>query len=152
MSKGDHMTTARYLLDNKVNEVWAVSPDTTLREALKMMKDQDIGVVVVNDAQGMVGIFSERDFARAAVSDENLNLNTPVSELMTTQVYCVHGEDLIEDCMALMTAKHIRHLPVLLGKEVVGMISITDVVRDIVSQKDTTIRSLENYIMGREYT
>ena len=146
------MTTVRHLLDQKVNEVWAVSPDTTLRDTLKLMREHEIGVVIVNDAQGMVGIFSERDFARAAARDENLSFNTPVSELMTQQVYCVHSADLIEECMALMTGKRIRHLPVLLGKEVIGMISIGDVVREIVSQKDTTIRSLENYIMGREYT
>ena len=146
------MTTVQHLLDSKVNEVWSVSPDTTLREALKLMHDQEIGVVVVNNAQGMVGIFSERDFARAVARDENLSLNTPVSELMTQEIYIVRDVDMIEDCMALMTEKHIRHLPVLHGKEVVGMISIGDVVREIVSQKDTTIRSLENYIMGREHT
>ena len=146
------MTTVQHLLDSKVNEVWSVSPDTTLREALKLMQDQEIGVVVVNNAQGMVGILSERDFARAVARDENLSLNTPISELMTQEIYIVRDVDMIEDCMALMTEKHIRHLPVLHGKEVVGMISIGDVVREIVSQKDTTIRSLENYIMGREYT
>jgi CBS domain-containing protein len=146
------MTTVHHLLAQKSKEIWSVSPDSTLRDALKLMLEHEMGVVVVNDAQGMVGIFSERDFARAVARDENLSLNSPVSELMTTQVYCVHADDLIEDCMALMTAKRIRHLPVQQGKEVVGMISIGDVVREIVSQKDTTIRSLENYIMGREYS
>jgi CBS domain-containing protein len=146
------MTTVRHLLEHKVNEIWAVSPDTSLRDALHIMRDHEIGVVVVNDAEGMAGIFSERDFARAVARDENLDLSSPVSGLMTTQVYGVHKEDLIEDCMAIMTARRIRHLPVLQEKEVVGMISIGDVVREIVSQKDITIRSLENYIMGREYT
>ncbi len=145
------MTTVRHLLDQKANEVWIISPETTLRDALKLMLDQEIGALIVNDAQGMVGIFSERDFARAAARNEGLSLNTPVAELMTQQVYCVNSDGLIEDCMILMTEKRIRHLPVLQGKTVIGMISIGDVVREIVSQKDTTIRSLENYIMGREY-
>ncbi len=145
------MTTVRHLLNDKPDEVLTVAPATTLREALKLMNDHDIGVVVVIDEDKVQGIFSERDFAREVVRTDNLSLNTAVSALMTSQVYYVQPDQLIDDCMALMVDKHIRHLPVLEGGRLVGMISIRDVVREMVSSKDITIRSLENYIMGREY-
>ena len=145
------MTTVRHLLNDKPDEVLTVAPATTLREALKLMNDHDIGVVVVVDEDKVQGIFSERDFAREVVQKDSLSLDAQVSALMTSQVYYVQPDQLIDDCMALMVDKHIRHLPVLENGHLVGMISIRDVVREMVSSKDITIRSLENYIMGREY-
>jgi CBS domain-containing protein len=146
------MTTVKHLLSQKPNEIWSVAPVTTLREALKLMYDRDIGVVVVMAQEQIVGIFSERDFARHAARADELSLNTPVSELMTSQIYYVEPDQFIDECMAIMTEKHIRHLPVMKDKQLVGLISIGDVVREAVSQKDVTIRSLENYIMGREFS
>lgn len=146
------MTTVKYLLSQKPGEIWSVAPATSLREALKVMYDRDIGVVVVMAQEQVVGIFSERDFARYAARTEELSLNTPVSELMTSQIYFVEPDQLIDECMAIMTEKHIRHLPVMNNKQLIGLISIGDVVREAVSQKDVTIRSLENYIMGREFS
>jgi CBS domain-containing protein len=146
------MTTVKHLLSQKPNEIWSVTPATTLREALKVMYDRDIGVVVVMTQEQVVGIFSERDFARYAARTDDLSLNTPVSELMTSQIYYVEPDQFIDECMAIMTEKRIRHLPVMKDKQLIGLISIGDVVRESVSQKDVTIRSLENYIMGREFT
>jgi CBS domain-containing protein len=146
------MTTVRQLLTQKAGDIWSVTPDTLLQDALKIMYDHDIGVVVVVDNEEVKGIFSERDFARRAAREHNLKLDVPVKNLMTSQVYFVQPDQLIDDCMAIMSNRHIRHLPVLEKDRLVGLISITDLVREIVSQKDITIHSLENYILGREFT
>jgi CBS domain-containing protein len=146
------MTTVRQLINQKSGEIWSVAPDAPLAEALDMMYDHDIGVVVVVDQGKVAGIFSERDFARRTAVSKDLPLEEVVSDLMTSPVVYVTPDDSMDACMALMTEKHIRHLPVLENGRLVGMISIGDVVRDIVSQKDITIRSLENYILGREHT
>ena len=146
------MTTVRHLLMQKAGDVWSVTPDTPLQNALNIMYDHDIGVVVVVEKEQVKGIFSERDFARRASREHELKLDTPVKELMTSQVYFVNPDQLIDDCMAIMSDRHIRHLPVLEKNKLVGLISITDLVREIVSQKDITIHSLENYILGREFS
>ena len=146
------MTTVRQLLTQKAGDVWSVGPDAALQDALTIMYDHDIGVVVVVDKDEVKGIFSERDFARRAARDPELKLDTAVKNLMTSQVYFVQPDQLIEDCMAIMSNRHIRHLPVLEKDRLVGLISITDLVREIVTQKDITIHSLENYILGREFT
>ena len=146
------MTTVRQLLTQKAGDVWSVGPDAALQDALTIMYDHDIGVVVVVDKDEVKGIFSERDFARRAARDPELKLDTAVKNLMTSQVYFVQPDQLIDDCMAIMSNRHIRHLPVLDKGRLVGLISITDLVREIVSQKDITIHSLENYILGREFT
>jgi len=146
------MTTVKHLLTHKTDQVWSVVPETSLKDTLKFMFDHDIGVVVVVENGKVVGIFSERDFARAVARDPSLSLDTPVKKLMTGQVYFVKPDQFIEDCMALMTEKNIRHLPVMQNNQLVGMVSMRDVVREIVSEKDITIQSLENYIMGREFS
>jgi CBS domain-containing protein len=150
--KGGGMTTVRHLLLQKAGDVWSVTPDTSLQDALNIMYDHDIGVVVVMDKEKIRGILSERDFARRAAREHGCNLDSPVKSLMTSEVYFVHPDELIEDCMAIMTEKHIRHLPVLDKDKLVGLISIGDLVREVVSQKDITIQSLENYILGREFS
>lgn len=146
------MTTVRHLLDQKSAEIWSMRSESSVREALRVMYERDIGVVVVVDGDQVSGILSERDFARRMAVDTDFSLDTPVAELMTRAVVSVHPDQFMDDCMAIMTEKHIRHLPVLEGGRLVGLISIGDLVREIVSQKDVTIHSLENYIMGREFT
>ena len=146
------MTTVRHLLSQKAGDVWSVTPDTSLQDALNIMNDHDIGVVVVLDKEKIRGILSERDFVRLAAREHGLNLETPVKNLMTSAVYYVALDGLIEDCMAIMTEKHIRHLLVVEKEKLVGVISIKDLVREVVSQKDITIQSLENYILGREFS
>jgi CBS domain-containing protein len=145
------MATVWHLLNQKGREVWSVNPDQTVLEALELMYEKGIGAVVVLENDKIVGIFSERDFARFSAKKGSLSLYIPVNELMTQAVFTVHPDQSIDECMALMTQKHIRHLPVVDKGQLVGVISIGDVVREVISQKEITIHSLENYIMGREY-
>ncbi len=145
------MATVWHLLNQKGRDVWSINPDQTVLEALELMTDKGIGAVIVLENDKIVGIFSERDFARFSAKKGSLSLYVPVNELMTQAVFAVHPDQSIDECMALMTQKHIRHLPVVDKGQLVGLISIGDVVREVISQKEITIHSLENYIMGREY-
>ena len=145
------MTIVKQVLLQKGDEVWQVSPDTSLCTALKLMNEKKIGALMVCQAEKVLGIFSERDFARTAACDKILDMNTRVDELMTEEVYYVDPEKSIDDCMALMTEKHIRHLPVMQNGRLAGLISIGDVVKEVMAEKDISIHSLENYIMGRDY-
>lgn len=145
------MTTVKHILSEKPDEVLTVKPSSQLREALQLMTAHDIGVVIVVDEGKVQGIFSERDLAREVARQECIPLDTEVSTLMTKLVFFVTPDQLIDECMAIMVEKHIRHLPVMEAGKLIGMVSIRDVVREIVSSKDITIRSLENYILGREY-
>ena len=145
------MTIVRQVLAQKGAGVHSVTPNTKIRETLKLMADKDIGAVLVTDGDNIEGIFSERDFAREAAQNENINLDIPIRKLMTKLVYYVPPAITMDDCMALMTEKRIRHLPVVENGQLKGIISIGDVVREVISLKDVTIQSLENYIMGRGY-
>ena len=140
------MATVRDLLREKITQVWYVTPTSSVRDALKLMAEQKIGAVLVVEAGKIVGIFSERDFARKALLDA-INLDTPVGELMVTGVYYVTPDQSVDACMALMTARRIRHLPVLdANNHMLGVISIGDVVKQLILEKDSTIQSLEDYI------
>ncbi len=139
------MAMVKDLLHGKYTQVWYVTPSSTVLDALKLMAEQKIGAVLVVEAGRIVGIFSERDFARKAAS-ELVQLDTPVSDLMVRTVYYVTPEQTVESCMALMTARRFRHLPVLDGDKLVGVISIGDVVKQLMLEKDMTIKSLEDYI------
>ena len=145
------MTIVSQVLLQKGSDVWQVSPDTTLRAALKLMSQKKIGAVMVCQGEKVVGIFSERDFARMVAEEDNLALDTPVNKLMTGVIFYVDPEKSMDDCMALMTEKHIRHLPVIQNGHLAGLISIGDVVKEIITEKDISIHSLENYILGRDY-
>ncbi len=145
------MTIVKQVLLQKGAEVWQVAPDTTLRAALKLMGQKKIGAVMVCQGEKVLGIFSERDFARTAAEEDQLTLDTHVDQLMTEVVFYVDPEKSMDDCMALMTEKHIRHLPVMQNGRLTGLISIGDVVKEIITEKDISIHSLENYIMGRDY-
>lgn len=145
------MATVKQLLQEKGDEVWSVDQNATVLDALYVMDAKDIGAVVVLDGDQMVGIFSERDLARQASQNAALALHDPVSRYMTQLVYYVWPDQTIEECMALMTHRRIRHLPVMDGEHLVGIISIGDVVKQIISSQESTIRGLENYITGQEY-
>jgi CBS domain-containing protein len=145
------MTTVRQLLLQKGDSVWSVNPSTSIGFALKIMRDKDIGALIVIERDVVVGVFSERDFAREVGCKGCADLDAPVETLMSKPVFYVSPESFIDDCMALMTEKHIRHLPVIEMSRLVGVVSIGDVVKAIISEKETSIRSLENYIQGREY-
>jgi len=136
------------LLDNKGHQVWSIGPDDMIIQALKLMADKDVGALVVLDSGELVGIFSERDYARRVRLQGKDSADTPVREVMSTHVLYVRPDQNVEQCMALMTDKHIRHLPVVDRGELVGLISIGDVVKSVISQQVFVIQQLENYITG----
>ncbi len=145
------MSFVRQLLSQKSGRIHTVAPETALREVLKVMSKHDIGVVVVVDKDEIKGIFSERDFTRAFASNETPPLDSPVTKLMTHEVISVTPDTSIDECMILMTDYRIRHLPVVENKKLVGMISIGDLVKELIAERDGTIRGLENYILGTDY-
>jgi CBS domain-containing protein len=145
------MALVKDLFKVKGTEIWSVGPDTSVLDALQVMHEKDIGALLVQDSGGLVGIFSERDFARSIVDTGSCVINAPVKEYMTTKVYTIAPGNSIEDCMQLMTAKKIRHLPVMENDKLVGIISIGDVVKELIASKETTISTLENYIEGHGY-
>lgn len=140
------MKTVQQLLESKRYSVVSVMPSSTVLEALQVMADKEIGAVIVIDGEHLIGIFSERDYARKVVLQGKTSRDTPVREVMTDKVVCVRPEQTIDDCMGLMTDKRIRHLPVLDHKKVVGVISIGDVVKEMLSDKEFVIQQLESYI------
>jgi CBS domain-containing protein len=140
------MTTINDILKSKDGHVFTVSPQQTVQAALELMAAQQIGAVMVVDGNGIAGIFSERDFARKTLSIDNFHLGMPVSELMTSPVYFVHADHSIESCMNLMTEKRIRHIPVLDGERLIGIVSIRDVVKWLIADKTFVIQDLERFI------
>ncbi len=142
------MITVYHILQGKGNQVWSVSPDTLVYDALKLMADKNLGAVLVVEQGKLVGIFSERDYARKVILMGKSSKEIPVKEIMTEQVLYVRPNHSIEECMALMTNKRIRHLPVLEGEQLVGVISIGDVVKAFISEQEFVIKQLENYITG----
>ncbi len=143
------MMTVKQILDEKGRDVWTISPQAKVFDALKVLADKGVGALVVVEGGKVVGIISERDYARKVALMGRVSQETTVAEIMTTQVYAVHPETPAEQCMALMTEKHIRHLPVLENDRLAGVISIGDVVKAIMDQQRVTISNLENYIMGK---
>ncbi len=142
------MATVRQLLRTKGNEIWSVAPQATVYEALQIMSEKDVGALLVLDTGNLVGIFSERDYARKLILKGRFSKDTTVTELMTHEVLYVEPQSTIEDCMALMTAKRIRHLPVLEKERLIGIVTIGDVVKQIISDQEFTIRQLGTYITG----
>jgi CBS domain-containing protein len=147
-SEGAFMSTVRQMLRTKPAEVWTIAPEASVYDALQMMADKDIGAVLVVEGGRLVGVFSERDYARKVVLHGKSSRSTTVGELMTQVVFYVRPEQTIEECLALMTEKHIRHLPVLENERLIGIVTIGDVGKEIMSQQEFTIRNLETYITG----
>lgn len=143
------MHTVGQILRKKGHDVWSIGPDAMVYEALEMMAEKNIGALVVLEEDELVGIFSERDYARKVVLQGKTSRQTQIREVMTSRVNYVHPEQTTDECMALMTSKHIRHLPVLDESDrLVGVISIGDVVKAIISDQEFVIEQLENYIKG----
>jgi CBS domain-containing protein len=140
------MKTVKEILEAKSHKLLSISPQTSVLDALKLMADRDVGALVVLDGDGLAGIFSERDYARKVILHGKSSKATPVSEIMTHKVVCVRPDQSVEECMALMTDKRIRHLPVLEGRQVIGVISIGDVVKEVISEQRFVIEQLEHYI------
>lgn len=142
------MTTVQDLLRAKGNQVYSVTPETTVYEALQLMAEKNIGALMVLEGSRVVGIVSERDYARKVELRGRTSRETPVREIMTERVVYVRPSQTVEDCMALMTDKRIRHLPVMEADRLSGVISIGDVVKSIISEQQFVIEQLENYISG----
>jgi CBS domain-containing protein len=142
------MPSVRQILKDKGSEVWSIQPHATVYEALEMMAVRNVGALVVLEHGKVAGIFSERDYARRVALAGKSSRNTAVGDLMTRDVLYVGPDDTLETCMALMTAKRVRHLPVLDEGHLLGLVSIGDVVKEIISDREFQIRELEHYIRG----
>ncbi len=145
------MSTVKEILLTKSPEVWSIAPDATVYDALKLMADKNVGAVLVMEANHLVGILSERDYARKLILCGKSSRDTLVREVMTERVVYVRPQQTTEECMALMTDKRVRHLPVLEDDLVIGVISIGDVVKSIISDQEFLIEQLEHYISGTLY-
>jgi CBS domain-containing protein len=142
------MKTVKQILGVKGSQVLSIEPDALVYDALKFMAEKNVGALLVLAKGRLVGILSERDYARKVILMGKSSLNTPVRDIMTERVMFVRPEQTVEECMALMTEKHIRHLPVLVGDQVEGIVSIGDLVKASLDEKDFMIKQLENYITG----
>jgi CBS domain-containing protein len=139
------MKTVRDILQAKGHDVWSVTWGTTVYDALKLMADKNVGAVLVLDAGKLVGILSERDYARKVILKGKASKDTLVWEIMTEKVLCVHPDTIVEVCMELMTDKHVRHLPVLEDDRLIGVISVGDVVNAIISEQRYIINQLRAF-------
>ena len=142
------MKKVRDILEVKGRDVWSIGPDASVFDALKLMAEKDIGALVVLDGGNLVGIISERDYARKIVLLGRASPTTQVKEIMTTDVVCVDPERNVDECMALVTEKRVRHLPVLENGKLIGLISIGDLVKSIITEQQFIIEQLERYITG----
>jgi CBS domain-containing protein len=142
------MHTASDILRDKGHTVWSVKPTDTVLEALGAMARHDVGAVLVLDGDRLVGIFSERDYARKVVLAGRSSKDSRVDEVMTSQVVCVSPERSIDECMALMTNRRLRHLPIVDHKRVIGIVSIGDLVKATIDDQQFTIAQLQSYIAG----
>ena len=142
------MKNVRQILNQKGRRVWSIDPDATVFEAIETMAKKDIGALVVLDAMRLIGLISERHYARNVVLNGRTSADTLVRDVMETRVVTTRPHDSVEDCMALMTKSRVRHLPVLTEGRVIGIISIGDLVRSIIVDQQFTIRQLESYIHG----
>jgi CBS domain-containing protein len=145
------MNKIRELLKAKGTQVWSISPDTSVLEALQLMTEKQVGALLVLEGVKIAGIISERDFVHGVAEKERCIINTTIVEYMTPKVITVTPDNTVEDCMALMTKEHIRHLPVVENGKLAGMISIGDIVKEIISSEKSRADALENYIEGRGY-
>ena len=143
------MKTVMQLLRAKGHEVLSVSPEAPVFEALRAMADKNVGALLVVEAERLVGVFSERDYARKVILKGRSSKETPVREIMSSHVLYVRPQQTIEECMALMTDKRVRHLPVLDEEKLIGVISIGDVVKAVIAEQEFVIEQLQNYITGR---
>jgi len=140
--------TISEILNHKGTTVWTISPDATVFEAIQTMADKNIGALLVTENDKLVGIVSERDYSRKVIVKGKASKTTAVKEILSSHVINVTPAHTVEECMRLMTDHHVRHLPVLDGERIAGIISIGDLVNWIISAQHTTISQLQTYISG----
>ncbi|MCU0489649.1 MAG: CBS domain-containing protein [Anaerolineales bacterium] len=141
------MNKVKNILKNKGNLVWSVAPEASVLDALKIMGEHNTGAVLVMQNESLVGIFTERDYARKVGLVDAAPSNVKIADVMTRDLISVASEDSVNQCMELITEHHIRHLPVVEDKQVLGVISIGDVVKDIIEELKFAVKQLENYIV-----
>ena len=142
------MKSVKEILDAKGHDIWSVTSDSTVYDAVKLMAEKSIGSLLVMDDDKLVGIVTERDYARKVILEDKSSRNAAVNEVMTRKVLCVSPERTVDECMALMTEQRARHLPVLEHKQVIGVISIGDLVKAMISEQKFLIEQLQHYISG----
>jgi len=144
------MKTVRHILDAKGADVYTIGPDATVLQALGKLAEKNVGALVVTDNDGRIaGMLTERDYARKVALLDRVSRDTPVRDIMTREVICVAPEQAVDTCMAIMTRKHFRHLPVVVDQKLVGLVSIGDVVKAMMDLQQFAIEQLEMYIMGK---
>ena len=143
------MHTVKQILGSKqIDEIWSIPPDATVYDAIQMMADKKAGALLVMKGDALTGIISERDYAREVILKGRASKETRVEEIMSSKVVSVPSTESVQSSMAVMSNKHIRHLPIVDDGRVVGVISIGDLVKDIISDQQATIEQLEGYIRG----
>ncbi len=142
------MSKISEILDQRSKEIWSVRSDQPVLDAIRLMAEKGIGALLVMDDSRLVGVLSERDYARKVILEDRSSKNTLIREIMTRDVFTVSPESNVSECMTIMTDNDFRHLPVLQGDEVVGMISIGDLVKVVIREQQFTIDQLEHYITG----
>lgn len=142
------MPTVRHVLDGKGRDLHHIRPDASVLEALKIMAEHNVGALVVLDNGALVGLITERDYARKIVLKGKTSPGTLVREIMSARVVCATLDQSVEECLAVMTAKAVRHLPVLEQKKLVGIVSIGDLVKSVIADQKFTIEQLEHYMQG----
>jgi CBS domain-containing protein len=143
------MDTIRHILQIKGNDVWSTTPRTTVYDALRMMADKNVGALLVMEGEKVMGIFSERDYARKVILQGRNSKETLVSEIMTSKLITIHPDQTVEEAMEIMTNKRVRHLPVMEDDSLMGMISIGDVLREVIYVQLAKIRDMEDKILGK---
>jgi CBS domain-containing protein len=143
------MSTLRHILQLKGNDVWSISPNATVFEALRLMDDKDVGALLVMEADHLVGMISERDYARKVILQGKASKDTLVGEIMTSKVITIHPDQTVQECMGLMNDRRIRHVPVVDDNEhVLGVVSIGDVLKDIIYVQKSRIKEMETRLTG----
>jgi CBS domain-containing protein len=143
------MGSVNHILRAKANAIFSITPDTIVYEALELMVEKNVSALVVMENEKLAGIFTERDYARKVILMGKASKETRIEEIMTEDPITVSPESTIDDCMRLMTNKFIRHLPVVSGDKLIGIISIGDVVKFIIEEQKFIIENMEHYITGR---
>lgn len=140
------MRSLRQLLQAKPPGILSIAPDARVFDALQVMAEKNVGALLVMDGSRLIGIITERDYARKVILQGKSSLDTPVREIMTDKVLCVHPDQSVEECLGLMTDKRVRHLPVIEGDQLIGVLSIGDLVKETISEQQFVIKQLESYI------
>jgi CBS domain-containing protein len=140
------MKSLKQLLAAKGSQVYSIAPNAKVIEALQLMAQKDVGALAVMDGGRLIGILSERDYARKVILHGKSSQDVPVRDIMTADVFTIDPEKTIEECMALVTQRRIRHLPVCEGEKLIGLVSIGDLVKEVIADQEQTIKQLESYI------